>query len=364
MLLYIGITALLPIFYIFGVNKTKFRRAAFCICAAIFFALLVGLRDLSVGNDTIYNSNIFKWVVTLNWSYDRISSYIEPGYYYLIKFLSLFSKDSRILLMFVAFFTYPVFFWFMYKNSKDVILSTILFVGLQFLAMTLNTMRQSIAISFILIGIQAFLYRRKWIPYILFCVLAFLFHRSSIVSLLFIPLFMMKGNKANITFITIVFVLLFVAAGIIVEPIVKILHFEAYLGTDFLRGNNYASIFNFLLSALMLLVIYMCLKGRKEPVTNLRSPENPMPVNFLIFLAMAYAFFNLMATRFVLAERMNLYFSFIVMVGLPNVIATSTKKGNVIWKVVLIVVAISYCAIVLAMRPEWTKVVPYKFYFN
>ena len=362
MLLYVGITAILPVFYIFGINKTKPRRAIFCTVAALFFSLLVGLRALEVGNDTLYNSKVFDWIVTLQWSYNRVSTYIEPGYYYLIKFLSLFSKDSRILLMFVAFITYPVFFWFMYKNSKDVILSTVLFVGLQFLAMTLNTMRQSIAISLILVGLQLFLFRKKYIFYAIFCVLAFFFHRSSIVSLLFIPLMMMKGNKANITFVSVVSLLLFAAAGIIVEPIIKILHFEAYLGTDFLRGNNYASIFNFLLACLMLLVLYVCLKGHTEPISNLRSKEQPMPLNFLIYMGIAYAFFNLMATRFVLAERMNLFFIFILMVGLPNVFSFIPKKQMVVWKVILIVVAVAYCAIVLAFRPEWTKVVPYKFY--
>ena len=264
--------------------------------------------------------------------------------------------------MFVAFITYPVFFWFMYKNSKDVILSTVLFVDLKFLAMPLNTMRQSIAISLILVGLQLFLFRKKYIFYAIFCVLAFFFHRSSIVSLLFIPLMMMKGNKANITFVSVVSLLLFAAAGIIVEPIIKILHFEAYLGTDFLRGNNYASIFNFLLACLMLLVLYVCLKGHTEPISNLRSKEQPMPLNFLIYMGIAYAFFNLMATRFVLAERMNLFFIFILMVGLPNVFSFIPKKQMVVWKVILIVVAVAYCAIVLAFRPEWTKVVPYKFY--
>lgn len=172
---------------------------------------LVAFRSIKIGNDTatyeyIFNSmkkcpSFFEWT-----KMNFYTNGIEHGYYFLNYIFSKFT-NFRFFLIFTAIVTISPYMYLIYKESKNITLSLILFIGLPYYTFFMSGLRQSYALAFI-VPAYYFLKEKKLINYLITCVIAMSFHSS---ALIFVPVYWivkLKNTKKTRMFL-ISFIILF-----------------------------------------------------------------------------------------------------------------------------------------------------------
>lgn len=362
MVLYVGlILSNLIVGYFLKEFRFKSWKKLHCIFITVICIFFAAFRKYTVGADTKQFVLIFDSIVGSNCNYIQFkNSRIEPGFFYLCKILGLISHDWQILIAFCSLFSLAVLGWFIYRNSKNTILSYSLFIGFQYYAFWLTAMRQIIAISIILIAFENFLKKKKIIPFLIFVVLATLFHRSAIICILFWPFYMVRDKKILYTVsASVAFFLLF--SRDLFLWIVNTFNYSAYIGSEFDSSNFFAAVIKFILSLIFFIFSAFCL-WKKEDET--KKPNNDMQ-KFLLLSGFISALLSLVSIQVTLFERVGQYFNYFCILLLPNVLFERRVK-NQRWLVALSlhILSVLYCAIVLTYRPEWSYVVPYSFFWN
>lgn len=207
MLLYILVLCLV-IFTSSLAQKTE--RIRYVILTVMFFSLLAGLRDSSVGLDTQSYCNIFE-AIRLN-DYTLAWRNIERGFIEICKFLLKINRDDNFLLFSFAFVAngFIIFrLWDFRKISSFPIAIVSYYATFYFLS--INIIRQFCAIAIIFWGTR-YLKEKKYIAYLICVLSAFVFHRSALVGLLYYYFEIKEWKKLKISS------KLFFIAGILAVP--------------------------------------------------------------------------------------------------------------------------------------------------
>ena len=155
--IYFGLSAFILLFGIgYKVNLSERRRKNFLIVSFGLLILVAGLRSPTVGIDLAgHYAKRFTLVSSYDWSeiltFVTLTGY-EIGYCYYIKLVSCISTDVQVFIMVSAVVMYGIIAFFIYKKSKDVVMSTELFICMCVYYIYMNIMRQGLAVSFVLLG--------------------------------------------------------------------------------------------------------------------------------------------------------------------------------------------------------------------
>lgn len=324
----------------------------------IFFA---AFRNSSVGSDTKQFVLVFEGISQNDWSYFKtISGFngrIEPGFYLLCKLLSYLSNDYVILLLVTSLFSLAVIFYFIKTNSSDIFLSILLFIGLQFYAYYLTAMRQILALSIIILGMQLFLKKNRNILFIVSVIIAYFFHRSAIVGILFLFFYKFTLNKFWVGLFLVVSMLAFVLGDRTTNFLASIFGYEQYISSDYDVSNYNAAIIKTVLYGLFILIIIYTFLHKNDAYFF----KNNRICNFASFMLLFSFCLQVLAINSIILERVIPYFSIIGIILIPNFIDNINDKERIMIKFSIALICIFYCIIVLNYRPEWTKVVPYLF---
>lgn len=336
------IYAILILFLIILFAFVKNRKSCIIIAFATM-AIISSLRSYSVGVDTLQYEHIF---IVVGGSNDSIFDYrVEFGFALLCKFLSFISKSPQILIITTSIFINFSFAKFVYNHSNDYKTSIFLYLFLNIFFMSMNIMRQVLAISILLFGYSHYKNNnfKKFLPYIL---LAMCFHKVAI--LMVIPFLMNIIAKNKILYLTsiIMTVLVFINIDFVFNLMSKIFGYNEYLGTSFFEGNKFGSVFNFAVYLLLLLFSY---KGCKKEGKIFQQTY------ILIIILLFYS------CRIILIERLYQLFIPFLIVMIPNGI--SNLKYNINKKQFVYFVAIVYFVIICFLRPEWYGV-EYSFFWT
>jgi len=194
------ITAVLLYPLFFGKNRNEKNRFVKCevyffVIGAILF-LIAALRNQRVGNDTATYIGHFYRVAQMEWKLLFVSYKDEPGFYIVAKLISYLTNNPQWLISFISLlFSYSVTS-FVYKNSKNPSISFVLLVSLAFFAFSLTGLRQTIAISIIILSIE-FVKKRKLLIFLLYMVLAYCFHNSAVFAIPVYFLFNIRITSIN-----------------------------------------------------------------------------------------------------------------------------------------------------------------------
>jgi len=152
----------------------KFNKHVYWV---LFFLLLLigGLRDLSVGVDTLNYYNVFKGIT---------SRYmvLEYGWILLNNLVRFFFGNFQIVVFISMVLVLCPIFYVSKRMSNNPILSIALFCLLYFYFNSFNITRQAIAASFILMALYS-LHNDNRRGYFIYVVLAILFHATAILFL-------------------------------------------------------------------------------------------------------------------------------------------------------------------------------------
>lgn len=147
--------------------------------------LVAGLRDYSVGVDTQGYVNLFSYIYR---GMFRYAYGLEESFKYICYGILRIVPNASFLLGVLAFVTHALIllrFWELRKISS--LPCMVLFYYMSFYFMTLNVVRQFVAVAIIFWGTR-YLGQKKVVPYILCVCAAALFHRTAVIGLLLLLL--------------------------------------------------------------------------------------------------------------------------------------------------------------------------------
>ncbi len=325
MLIYI----LLPIL-IYFLSRLK-KNMGIYLSLYVIILVIGGLRDISVGTDTINYYGLF----TMEYS----NPTIEPAWTYLNKACAfLFGKYSYVVFIGTFLAITPVFIraWKSYHNPLRIIL---FYVLLYYLYSSFNITRQAIAVSLIFFSIE-YLLQEKWWKYLFFVMLATTFHYSALVCLLFPLVLKIKftSNVSVIFFLLITYILGVSIGGVVIKILSHIPIIGGY--STYLVGEADVSITRLFLNLFFIAFTYV---SSKRDI-------------YYTLVLLGISIFNLFCFSSAVT-RMALYFMIFQIVLYSE--TYSIKKDNaVISNVLIYFYAIFYYAVMLMNNIG--GVVPYK----
>ena len=238
----------------------------------------------------------------------------EYGYYLLCKLIQLFTKNvfwvfAITAIIFVGF-TYKA----IYELSDNIVISIIMLLLTRNFFISMNVVRQFIAISILTYAIK-YIIKKDLKKYIIFILLAMSFHASSII---FLPIYFIGKIKIPPRKLFGLAILDLVIFGVAAGELIRLLQstkYEKLLIKYEVCGLNF-TIFHIVLNVLILIVAYRNYESRKDDV------------KYHIFLNIQiFSFLIAIVLRSIpLMERIYWIFSFPLIVTFPTLLGEGNKQ--------------------------------------
>lgn len=305
-------------------------------------------RSFSIGEDTVNYVAWFQDFYEDGWwiSFTSPRRYVEPAYKILNLIIAKYTDDARVLLIVVAFIILLSFTMFLTRYSKNLFLSAILFIGLNFFTNSMTAWRQFIAMS-ILVWMLPALFEKKWMKAGLIAILAFNFHRSAIICVLSLLMAYVLGKKTS--FLKLV-IFLEIIATFLIELMLRIfLRFiPKYSSYILLETNPQMGKLQALIIALEILLLSYYYFIRKD-----LHKEYNNSLFILISISVLIGFLNNVVPHIF---RLGYYFEFFLLLFIPIIIP---KKNGTIWRIC--VIAASFLLYSYYLFTNAAGIVPYAF---
>lgn len=338
-------------------NKNQKSKKTYIIIIFSILAIVAAIRSYTVGVDTAQFCDAFEKISKMTIEQAKENTRYEIGFITLCKVLSYISNNYQILIIVTSLFIMSSIGQFIYRESKDCILSSLLFILLNCYAMYLSAMRQAIAISIILLGYTYFFKNNKIIKYILSIIFASLFHQSAIIMIVTIFLKKLKFKNKYFLITIIISVVIFIFATPILNLFTRIFTtYSGYLESQFAVSNYFASVLNALV-AIIFFVIGLCYnKFKKNEKTTL---------DFYAFMIMLNVIFYVATIKISIFNRLTTYFNIFNIVWIPEFISNIQKKEDKRFiLLILLICVLFYWGIISIYRPEWYGIIPYKMFLE
>lgn len=171
--------------------------------------LIAGIRSLTVGSDinSYFNVLYHNYINPINKLIPIMNkANVEFGYAY-VMYLAAKVKDIHFsLLVSQLCVCFPIYFYAYRERNNTSITLTILIFLLTMYCQSLNLMRQSIAISIIILSVSYFK-QKKYSKTFFLCILATLFHSSALMAILvYYVIYICKLKKNSYIYIFALFI--------------------------------------------------------------------------------------------------------------------------------------------------------------
>jgi|GEM_PF-1658296 len=302
------------------ISKNKVLFFVFAFLSVITISLIAGVRDETIGTDIqIYGNNVFN--LSQNYSnffdfYTKTSGVfkLEPFYMLLNYFVSRFSVNNAMFYFVLSLVT-NTFFFLSINNLKALLSPTLAWFSYLFIfyGYTLNIMRQSLAIAFILFGFSLIINKKNRLGTI-FIIFSFFSHFSSGLMGFFILIlyFLFIKFKNPIKFLYIIG-LIGVVIYLGISPISRILitlgiladRYAVYLNS--LSGTGF-SILSIFLKLPVFLLFFWRIKGEGK--------NDRLSLFFFSMLILDFIFYQL-RTSAIVFSRISFYFYVFQVISVP-----------------------------------------------
>lgn len=368
MIYYITLIFIIMYGIIGKVNSTPRRKKIFIIIAFGLLTIISALRKYTVGIDmNLLYAPRYNLISSVGWN-ELWKINLESGYLIFCKILTYISNDVQLLIIVSSLIVIPAYGYFIYKNSSNVLISTILFLLLNSFFMSMNIVRQEIAIAILIFGYQ-FLIKNKNISFIISVILASLFHQSAILCVLLLPISKMKFTKKKFFISIVILILTIIFYDKIIEFVTNII---SILGlnrnkdyTDYLTNEKYnsgsislISISKYTLAFCTAILVYYYLVKLKKDKDKCNS--------FIVFGTIGYVIIVLLSSQMVIISRMEHYFVPFALVSIPNAISKSKYSTNkaLIYSLLFLPLLARYIYVIEVMAGTLYGTTPYLFFWE
>lgn len=236
--------------YPYSKHNSRQSRKIFLFLSFALMTFVLGLRGITVGEDTGHYINVFnqagyvKWRDMLHSTGMRTAYFtdefgytdtIENGFLVLCKVVHWFTDDAQVFLFLVAALSCTLFAKFIYDNCSDVFLATFVFMTESMFMLSFNGIRQIFAVA---ITLQAYtLIKNKKIKTAIFTILlAATLHNVALVALVVFPILLVKPSGEYKKFKYAIAAAFLIPFTIVVAKELVMRVFPRYVGYFF---NNY-----------------------------------------------------------------------------------------------------------------------------
>ena len=314
----------------------------FIFVSCSFMILILGVRsernglDLhnSLGTgyfyyyDYINNDSVLE--ILRNFGKQKYANF-EIGFVLFCKFIGTICSNRQIMLFASALISIVPVGYFIYKNSKNVWLSMVLFMAMPFFGPAYySAIRRGIAIGFVILSFEL-IKKRKLIWFIIIIILACTFHSSAIVALAAYPMYYFRLDRESLMVgglgvLTFVFLLK--------EPMFLFLHRIIDSNAEIVKSSA-VNLF-FLLTFLYTICVAFGNFTKDDSMRGLRN------IFWLACAAQAFAGINN------LAGRVSWYFMPVSIILIPNMFKEMLIKEKTILKPAICLVGVA--AIIVGLK--------------
>lgn len=318
LLIYLVISVLLNI-------STRYKKISFYI-NVIIFTIITGTVYEKIGGGGDYDNyrNMFNGIYSVNIP-DK-----ELGFYYLNLFIKNFTDDYSIAFFIFIFIINLLIIGFIYRYSKNIELSLIIYIIMAGYTTSINITRQYIAIAIYTYSIR-YLLEKKYLKYIFMGFLAFQFHVTVLIPIILTIIVKIFNEKITKNYII---YFLLINSIIIIEPIIRKIiidiFFDSYENGMFFYGSN---IFHYIVQ--LAFVVFYSINIKK--INNYKT-------KLVINLSTITSAFILLSKSSVLYARIALYFNIFNAIAIVNIISENknVKEKRVIYYCISIGLLIYY----------------------
>lgn len=297
-------------------KKKNMRGFALCmILAVLAVAVLAGLRDVTVGTDSVH---YWKWEIDARYA-DNFAQCLKKGRPSEPLFMALVYAAGQYLgcvqwLYFLASligcgFVMAAFVWMREVVSVPYAWVSYLFL---FYGNSLNGTRQAIAMTIVLLALFMAM-RGKYLWYVVLTVLAYGFHNSAMLSVVFLALYLIL-KKWDTLPVKAVLVGGMIAAVVCYEPLFRLLDWTGITRGRFVSYVNAVNGVNFSLNPILvrlpffLLVLFFYRDFAKEEKTE-HDTFRKSDADFLVIMMIADMITAELRIISIPIYRVSLYFS-------------------------------------------------------
>lgn len=288
---------------------------------AIFFLqtfLLYVLRSPHIGTDT--------YIMMKDYLYSNINFATKAPLYSLLKnFFHWFIPSGQGYMIMCGLFITGGTAYYIYRNSKNIVLSSFLFFALYFFFQSMNVARQFIAIVFVANGMIFIWEKRKW-PAILLLVSALFIHSTAVMLMPLLLLLFITNIRVKK-----VFFLCYCIGLLCYEPL---LHLFMYVFPLYTMYTESGMLFEVGQNRKILLTLfYICLLASAYIVYSKTKHRNTVQENnqweFLLFCLTATVLIGFLALKSTLLTRIEYYFSFPLILFIPLILSKFKQNHQV-----------------------------------
>lgn len=225
------------LFFRYNVGKKK-KGEKFHYYFLLFIVICITGFSYRLGMDTIGYSENFERLDDFNTVIHHLNGYrYEPAFVLLLSLCKSIWNDFAMVQIVVALFVNTTIFWFAKKHSNYYFLAIFLFFIYDFWNFNFEIKRESIAVSFFLLGIHHLLKEKvvakDYIVYYIFSAFCFAFHHFGILTIFFPLLMRIRMNKVYYTAFIIIFLVSLFGSMFLKDTLVAINQLMAlYTGED------------------------------------------------------------------------------------------------------------------------------------
>lgn len=279
----------------------KNKKISFCL-NLLLLSIITGSFYERIGGGGDYDNyrNIFNSISLENLP-DK-----EIFFYYLNLLIKSFTDNFSIAFLCFMFIINFFILSFIYKYSKNIDMSLLMYVIMGGYITSTNITRQFIAIAIVTYSIS-YLIQKKYLTYIIFSIIAYSFHTTALAPILINFLINIFNEKIYKNYIIYFISINFLT---IVEPLIR------KIGIDIFYGNYEDGFFDYG-SNILHYIVQLAFIGFY--IVNLKKIECKN-IKLFINLATMSSMFTLMSRSMVLYARFASYFNIFHVVAMVNIV--------------------------------------------
>lgn len=361
-------------------NLSNRRKRNYILIAFGILTLVAALRSPEVGRDLAsHYAKRYEMIGSYSWEqipeFSVLTGY-ELGYCYYTKILNFISPNVQFFIAVTSIIIYGITGYFIYKKSSDVVMSTELFMLMCVYYMYMNILRQSLAISIVLVGYLLFdkhnRNKKGYIEFILMILLASTFHNSALLCFIMLLLDKIKFTGQQMLISTGAFIVAYIFYFKIYEFALVFLgrdNYERYLtsATEGVGNMNMQSIaLLFLTAGAFVLAFYVFVLKTDNKPKSIQEQMVDRDTNFMLHMGLMAILCRALLFRMNIINRASYYFIPFVLLLYPNAIKKfSLRNDRIILRVGIYCAFIFYFVLITVLyADQFYGAVPYHFYWE
>lgn len=221
------------ILFLYVAIKGERKEKIVAVVGIVTFFLLAALRSERVGIDVPRYVSLYNRYAMFDFSQIReavaLDGRKDHAYFYTGWFFSRIFTNPQWWLAAIALLYFIAVGKLIYKESNQTAISLLMLIALSFFSNSLSGLRQTIAMSILVLG-YPFLKERRPIPFVITVIIAGLYHQTALVFLLIYPISNKRIGIYHIIIALAAFIIFYAFKGWLLNFLAEVLNDERYQG--------------------------------------------------------------------------------------------------------------------------------------